>query len=168
MAWRAAPAGGTGPVTPEALSDAAPAASPAAEAGKLLLTVRNRVGFDHPWLLGDEGDSQANALLLRRLHAERPGDAGLSEEAYDDLNRLRADRVWMVDPLDGTREYSWEGREGWAVYVALWQRHGGPNGAIPDAAVALPAMGELHRTATVSPPTTTHSGPIRITASSNR
>ncbi|HEY2199166.1 MAG TPA: inositol monophosphatase family protein, partial [Mycobacterium sp.] len=102
-------------MTPEPLSDAALAASLAEEAGKLLLTVRNRVGFDHPWLLGDEGDSQANALLLRRLHAERPSDAVLSEEAYDDLNRLRADRVWIVDPLDGTREFSWEGREDWAV-----------------------------------------------------
>jgi len=168
MAWRATPVGDTGPVTPEPLSDAALAASLAEEAGKLLLTVRDRVGFDHPWLLGDEGDSQANALLLRRLHAERPGDAVLSEEAYDDLNRLRADRVWIVDPLDGTREFSWEGREDWAVHVALWQRHGGPNGAITDAAVALPAMGELHRSDTVSAPTTTHSGPIRITASSNR
>jgi 3'(2'), 5'-bisphosphate nucleotidase len=168
MAGRTAPVGDTGPVTPESLSDAALAASLAEEAGKLLLTVRDRVGFDHPWLLGDEGDSQANTLLLRRLHAERPGDAVLSEEAYDDLNRLRADRVWIVDPLDGTREFSWEGREDWAVHVALWQRHGGPNGAITDAAVALPAMGELHRSDTVSAPTTTLSGPIRITASSNR
>src|ERR1700721_797977 len=141
MAWRAVPVGDTGPVTPEPLSDAALAASLAEEAGKLLLTVRDRVGFDHPWLLGDEGDSQANALLLKRLHAERPGDAVLSEEAYDDLNRLRADRVWIVDPLDGTREFSWEGREDWAVHVALWQRHGGPNGGITDAAVAFAAGG---------------------------
>jgi 3'(2'), 5'-bisphosphate nucleotidase len=120
LAGRTAPVGDTGPVTPEPLSDAALAASLAEEAGKLLLTVRDRVGFDHPWLLGDEGDSQANTLLLRRLHAERPGDAVLSEEAYDDLNRLRADRVWIVDPLDGTREFSWEGRDDWAVHVALW------------------------------------------------
>jgi 3'(2'), 5'-bisphosphate nucleotidase len=161
-------------VTTDALSDAALAASLADEAGKLLLTVRDRVGFNHPWLLGDEGDAQANALLLRRLQAERPGDAVLSEEAYDDLNRLRADRVWIVDPLDGTREFSWEGRDDWAVHVALWQRHGGPNGAITDAAVALPAMGELHRSDTVRAPTKRSSGPseppgpIRITASSNR
>ena len=139
-------------MTPEPVTDAALAADLAEEAGKLLLAVRERVGFDHPWLLGDEGDSQANALLLERLHAERPGDAVLSEEAYDDLNRLRADRVWIVDPLDGTREFSWEGRDDWAVHVALWQRHGGPNGAITDAAVALPAMGEVHRSDTVSAP----------------
>jgi 3'(2'), 5'-bisphosphate nucleotidase len=158
-------------VTPEPRTDAALAADLAEEAGKLLLTVRERVGFGHPWLLGDEGDSQANALLLERLHVERPGDAVLSEEAYDDLNRLQSDRVWIVDPLDGTREFSWEGRDDWAVHVALWQRHGGPNGAITDAAVALPAMGELHRSDTVIAPTTRPSGPagpIRITASSNR
>src|SRR5947209_9648092 len=157
----AEPVGVTGPVTPEPMSDAALAADLAEEAGKLLLAVRARVGFDHPWLLGDEGDSQANALLLKRLHAERPGDAVLSEEAYDDLNRLRSDRVWIVDPLDGTREFSWEGRDDWAVHVALWQRRGGPNGSITDAAVALPAMGELYRSDTVTAPTAELSGPIR-------
>jgi len=88
------------------VTDAALAADLAEEAGELLLAVREHVGFAHPWLLGDEGDSQANSLLLRRLRAERPGDAVLSEEAYDDLARLRADRVWIVDPLDGTREFS--------------------------------------------------------------
>lgn len=158
-------------MNPEPLSDAALAADLADEAGKLLLRVRQRVGFDYPWLLGDEGDSQANALLLKRLGAERPGDAVLSEEAYDDLNRLQSDRVWIVDPLDGTREFSWAGRDDWAVHVALWQRHGGPNGTITDAAVALPAMGELHRSDTVTAPTARHlepAGPIRITASSNR
>lgn len=158
-------------MNPEPLSDAALAADLAEEAGKLLLTVRERVGFNHPWLLGDEGDSQANALLLKRLRAERPGDAVLSEEAHDDLNRLQCDRVWIVDPLDGTREFSWAGRADWAVHVALWQRHGGPNGAITDAAVALPAMGELHRSDAVTAPTAGHfepAGPIRITASSHR
>src|SRR6202161_1586676 len=168
MAWRAVPVGDPGPVTPEPLSDAALAASLAEEAGKLLLTVRDRVGFDHPWLLGDEGDSQANALLLKRLHAERPADAVLSEEAYDDLARLRADRVWIVDPLDGTREFSVPGCDDWAVHVALWQRASDPHGAITDAAVALPAMGEVHRSDTVIGPTAKLSGPIRITASSNR
>jgi 3'(2'), 5'-bisphosphate nucleotidase len=150
------------------LNDAALAADLAADAGKLLLAVRDAVGFGNPWLLGDEGDSQANSLLLRRLRAERPGDAVLSEEAYDDLTRLRADRVWIVDPLDGTNEFSERGRDDWAVHVALWQRHGGAAGAITDAAVALPAMGELYRSDRVSTPGPVHSGPIRITASSSR
>jgi 3'(2'), 5'-bisphosphate nucleotidase len=154
-------------MSPE-VTDAALAADLAEEAGRLLLTVRDRVGFNHPWLLGDEGDSQANSLLLKRLRAERPGDAVLSEEAYDDLARLQNDRVWIVDPLDGTREFSVPGCDDWAVHVALWQRHGGPNGAITDAAVSLPAIGEVHRSDTVKAPETKHSGPIRITASSNR
>ncbi|OBI52227.1 3'(2'),5'-bisphosphate nucleotidase CysQ [Mycobacterium kyorinense] len=149
-------------------TDAALAADLAAEAGQLLLAVRKEVGFGHPWLLGDAGDTSANALLLRRLHAERPGDAVLSEEAHDDLSRLRADRVWIVDPLDGTHEFSTSGRDDWAVHVALWRRDGGPHGAITDAAVALPAMGELYDSDTVSADTSTRSGPIRITASSNR
>ncbi|MCV7231430.1 3'(2'),5'-bisphosphate nucleotidase CysQ [Mycobacterium branderi] len=150
------------------LTDAALAADLAAEAGRLLLAVRDEVGFDYPWRLGDAGDAYANTLLLRRLRAERPGDAVLSEEAYDDLNRLRADRVWIVDPVDGTREFSTPGRDDWAVHVALWRRDGGPHGAITDAAVALPAMGELYRSDTVRAGTAAHSGPIRITASSTR
>jgi 3'(2'), 5'-bisphosphate nucleotidase len=160
--------GDTGAVNPEPLSDAALAADLAEEAGQLLLAVRDQVGFGRPWLLGDAGDTQANALLLRRLHLQRPGDAVLSEEAYDDLVRLRADRVWIVDPLDGTHEFSVPGCDDWAVHVALWQRHGGPNGAITDAAVALPAIGELYRSDTVRAPTAVQSGPIRITASSHR
>ncbi|WP_238600868.1 3'(2'),5'-bisphosphate nucleotidase CysQ [Mycobacterium celatum] len=158
-------------VSPE-LTDAALAADLAADAGRLLLAVRDEVGFDHPWRLGDAGDAYANTLLLRRLRAERPADAVLSEEAYDDLTRLRADRVWIVDPVDGTREFSTPGRDDWAVHVALWRRDGGPHGAITDAAVALPAMGELYRSDTVGADTAArrrpHSGPIRITASSTR
>ena len=154
------------------LTDAALAADLAADAGRLLLTVRDRVGFDHPWLLGDAGDTRANSLLLRRLYAERPGDAVLSEEAYDDLARLQADRVWIIDPVDGTREFSTPGRDDWAVHVALWRRDRGPHGAITDAAVALPAMGELYRSDTVRADAGAHfgahSGPIRITASTSR
>ncbi|HZU46640.1 MAG TPA: 3'(2'),5'-bisphosphate nucleotidase CysQ [Mycobacterium sp.] len=150
------------------LTDAALAAQLAGDAGKLLLAVRGDVGFDYPWLLGDAGDAQANALLLRRLRAERPGDAVLSEEAYDDLSRLESDRVWIVDPLDGTREFSTPGCDDWAVHVALWQRDRGPAGAITDAAVALPALGELYRSDTVVANTAARSGPIRITASASR
>lgn len=150
------------------LTDAALAADLAADAGELLLALRDQVGFGHPWLLGDAGDSRANARLLRRLRAERPGDAVLSEEAYDDLTRLHADRVWIVDPVDGTREFSTPGRGDWAVHVALWRRDGGPHGAITDAAVALPAMGELYRSDTVRAAAPGPCGPIRITASSYR
>ncbi len=149
-------------------TDAELAADLAEEAGRLLLEVRERVGHDFPYALGDAGDVHANALLLERLRSERPDDAVLSEEAHDDLNRLRADRVWIIDPLDGTREYSLPYREDWAVHVALWQRSSGDEGRITDAAVALPALGEVHRSDTVKAPPPPHPGPIRITASSNR
>lgn len=149
-------------------TDAELAADLAQEAGRLLLAVREEVGHDFPPALGDAGDIRANDLLLRRLRAERPGDAVLSEEAHDDLARLRADRVWIIDPLDGTREFSMPRREDWAVHVALWQRGPGGDGAITDAAVALPALGELHRSDTVTAPAPPPDGPIRITASSNR
>lgn len=150
------------------LTDAALAAQLAEEAGKLLLAVRDEVGFAYPWLLGDIGDRHANALLLQRLRTERPGDAVLSEEADDDLSRLHADRVWIIDPLDGTNEFSIPGCNDWAVHVALWQRNAGPAGAITDAAVALPAFGELYRSDTVTADASPRSGPIRITASSHR
>jgi 3'(2'), 5'-bisphosphate nucleotidase len=150
------------------LTDAALAAEVAADAGELLLAVREKVGFDDPYFLGDAGDKSANILILDRLQRERPDDAVLSEEAVDDVSRVHADRVWIVDPVDGTREYSWRGREDWAVHVALWQRNGGPAGGITDAAVALPARGEVYRTDTVTAPPPRTDGPIRITASASR
>lgn len=150
------------------ITDAALAADLAEEAGRLLLSVREEVGFDFPPALGDAGDVRANAQILRRLRMERPHDAVLSEEAYDDLKRLKADRVWIIDPLDGTREFSMPRRTDWAVHIALWQRTGGPDGSITDAAVSLPAMGEVYRSDTVTAPPPPTPGPIRITASSNR
>lgn len=133
------------------LTDAELAADLAADAGKLLLQVRAEIGFDQPWTLGEAGDRQANSLLLRRLQAERPGDAVLSEEAHDDLARLKSDRVWIIDPLDGTRESSTPGRDDWAVHIALWRRSSNGQPEITDAAVALPARGNVvYRTDTVT------------------
>lgn len=129
------------------MTDAALAADLAADAGQLLLKVRAEIGFGHPWMLGDAGDRLANDLLLRRLRAERPGDAVLSEEAHDDLVRLQRDRVWIVDPLDGTREFSEPGRDDWAVHVALWQA-----GELVAGAVALPAQGVTLATPQVAAP----------------
>ncbi len=141
----------------------------AAEAGELLLAMREQLGFYDPYELGDAGDKRANTLILDRLHRARPHDAVLSEEAVDDVSRVDADRVWIVDPVDGTHEYSMPGRADWAVHIALWQRSdGGHGGAITDAAVALPARGEVYRTDTVAPPPPRTEGPIRITASASR
>ncbi|MEO3759152.1 3'(2'),5'-bisphosphate nucleotidase CysQ [Mycobacterium sp. B14F4] len=150
------------------LTDAALAAEVAAEAGELLLKVREEVGFYDPYDLGDAGDMRANTLILQRLRELRPDDAVLSEEAADDVSRVQADRVWIVDPVDGTWEYSLPGRTDWAVHIALWQRDGSPNGRITDAAVALPARGEVYRTDTVAAPPPRDDGPILITASANR
>jgi 3'(2'), 5'-bisphosphate nucleotidase len=150
------------------VTDAALAAEVAQEAGEMLLALREEIGFYDPYELGDAGDARANTLILDRLAEHRPDDAVLSEEAVDDLSRVRADRVWIVDPVDGTREFSMRGRTGWAVHIALWQRVGGPHGAITDAAVALPAIGELHRTDTVIAPPVRTPGPIRIATSAYR
>jgi 3'(2'), 5'-bisphosphate nucleotidase len=118
-------------------SDAKLAASIALDAGRLLLEIRGDglTGKE----LGAEGDRRSNQLILSRLGAERPDDAVLSEEAADDPRRLSADRVWIVDPLDGTREFGMPGRPDWAVHVALWQA-----GAIIAAAVAQPALDAVY------------------------
>ena len=148
------------------LTDAELAAELAEDAGKLLLEVRDEVSFYDRRALGAAGDKRANALILDRLRDERPGDGILSEEAHDDLSRLRRERVWIVDPLDGTREFSTPGRDDWAVHVALWQ-HGRE---ITDAAVALPAVGELYRSDTVSaaPVFGPADRPIRVAVSATR
>jgi len=104
----------------------------AVAAGELLMDIREEAR-DSGRALGDRGDREANALLLDRLHRERPGDFILSEEARDDPARCAARRVWIIDPLDGTREYS-EGREDWAVHVGL-----AIDGEAQCGAVALPA-----------------------------
>jgi 3'(2'), 5'-bisphosphate nucleotidase len=140
----------------------------AAEAGEFLVALREEIGFSDYYDLGDAGDRRANTLILDRLHEHRPDDAVLSEEAADDLARIRADRVWIVDPVDGTREFSTPGRTDWAVHIALWQRNGGSPGGITDAAVGLPAVGEVYRTDTVTPPPPRKPGPIRIATSRNR
>ncbi|MEB3023979.1 3'(2'),5'-bisphosphate nucleotidase CysQ [[Mycobacterium] crassicus] len=153
------------------LTDAALAAELAVEAGKLLLAVRDEVGFAQPWHLGDAGDGRANRLILDALRDARPDDAVLSEESPDNLARLHADRVWIVDPLDGTREFTTPGRDDWAVHIALWQRDSDGSGAITDAAVSLPARGNVvFRSDTVASDHT-HTAtpsPIRVAVSANR
>lgn len=123
-----------------ALSDQQLAVDLAADAGRLLVELRTSGPTGRE--LGDIGDRRANTLLLERLAAERPDDAVLSEESSDDLARVDADRVWIIDPVDGTREYGLGDRPDWAVHVALWQRSGDPaRSRITAAAVGLPALG---------------------------
>ncbi|MGI5130559.1 inositol monophosphatase family protein [Pseudonocardia sp. CA-107938] len=130
------------------VSDARLAAALAERAGALLLDVREHSGLTGRDL-GKRGDADANALLLQELAAARPEDAVLSEESADSPTRLTANRVWIIDPLDGTREFSMPGRDDWAVHVALWEQEGG----ITAAAVAEPGRGVVHAsdTARVAP-----------------
>ena len=95
--------------------------------------------------LGDRGDADANALILRLLHEARPHDFVLSEEASDDGARCAARRVWVVDPLDGTREFR-ERREDWAVHIGL-----AIDGEPVTGAVALPAVGRVFVTGDPAP-----------------
>lgn len=120
-------------------TDARLAASLAASAGELLLSLRSSSGLSGREL-GKRGDAESNALLLDGLAAARPADAVLSEESADSPARLSADRVWIIDPLDGTREYGMTGRADWAVHVALWERGVG----ITAAAVAQPALDAVY------------------------
>jgi len=108
------------------------AARVAGAAGELLLELRARGASK------DDGDRESNDLILAMLRDARPNDAILSEESRDDPVRLERERVWIVDPLDGTREFGEAGRSDWAVHVALVV-----NG-LPDAcAVALPAQDKV-------------------------
>jgi 3'(2'), 5'-bisphosphate nucleotidase len=141
------------------------AAAIATEAGQLLVALRATMlaaGAD-PKELRAEGDLSSHQFIVSALAASHPGDAVLSEEGVDDAARLSADRVWIVDPLDGTREFGEEGRTDWAVHVAL-----AIDGEIAAAAVALPARG---LTLNASPPATltpAHDGPPRLVVSRTR
>jgi 3'(2'), 5'-bisphosphate nucleotidase len=117
----------------------------ARDAGRLLLALRAEGG--EPAALRKAGDRKSHEFLAARLAEVRPEDAVLSEEGRDDLARLRADRVWIVDPLDGTREFGESGRTDWAVHVALWER-----GGLTAGAVALPAQGDTVLSTAEPPP----------------
>ena len=125
----------------------------AAEAGRRLLELRARGG--EPDLLRKAGDRLSHEFLTAALADRRPGDVVLSEEGADDPARLTASRVWIVDPLDGTREFGDPGRTDWAVHVALWERTGsagsGGSGDLTAGAVALPAQGQVLSTAPAEP-----------------
>lgn len=164
----------------DAHDDTRLAADLAAGAGAVLLALRERV--DAGSFIGDAldlrtaGDAAAQAYLATALAAARPTDGILSEEARDDRRRVAMDRVWIVDPLDGTREFAERGDDGtwrddFAVHVALWVRDRG----ISAAAVSLPACGRVIDTdATTTPdPMTTEAvlagrRPLRIAASRTR
>ena len=108
----------------------------ATETGRLLVKLRRRLveGGITYWDLKDAGDLAAHRWIMDQLATQRPGDAVLSEEGADNLARLGATRAWIIDPLDGTREFAEPPRSDWAVHIALVV-----NGDPVAAAVSLPA-----------------------------
>ena len=146
-------------------SDARLAAELARRAGELLLGLQADSGLvGHP--LGARGDRDANALLLAELAEARPRDAVLSEESADSPARLDAERVWIIDPLDGTREYGMTGRANWAVHVALWQRDDASPTKIAAAAVAQPALDAVYASDDVVAQRGEHEVPIVLVSAS--
>ena len=166
-------AGSTVPAEARA-DDARLAAALAGGAGAVLMDLRAQAGsgrvdvaLDGP-ALGRAGDAAAQAWLAAALAGARPGDAILSEEGERDDRRLTADRVWIIDPLDGTREFAECAPDGtrrtdFAVHVALWTRGHG----LIAGAVALPARGRVLDTATVGPGSAPSSaGPVALASGS--
>ncbi len=132
-------------------TDAQLATRLAVEAGHVLLGVREELTLRGApsWQLMDTGDLAAHRFLLQQLTDAHPDDAVLSEEGIEDPRRFVTDRVWIVDPLDGTNEFGERGRSDWAVHVALWQ-----GGEFAAGAVSLPAHDVVFSTdpAPVLPP----------------
>jgi 3'(2'), 5'-bisphosphate nucleotidase len=111
----------------------------AVEAGRLLVDLRHELHAQGMpmWDVMDHGDAGAHRFIADELRQHRPHDAVLDEEGAEDPRRFESDRVWIIDPLDGTREYG-EGRHDWAVHVALWDRDHFVAGA-----VALPSLDQV-------------------------
>lgn len=146
-------------------SDAADAARIATEAGRLLLEIRGGLevpGAD-PAGVRREGDLRAHDVIVRLLANRHPDDAVISEEGGRPVPAAGPGRTWIVDPLDGTREFGEAGRTDWAVHVALLV-----DGRLEAGAVALPARGLVLATdpAPAVPPR--RDGPVRLLVSRSR
>lgn len=144
------------------MTDAELAAHLAQTAGRILLEVRHSEMFEGK-ALGKAGDQTANEFLIHALRHQRPEDGLLSEESKDTEERLQKSRVWIIDPVDGTREYG-EARSDWAVHVAL-----AVDGVAVIGAVALPGLsdGVVLRSDEISD-LPAHDGPPRLVVSRTR
>ncbi|MFW2336539.1 inositol monophosphatase family protein [Ilumatobacter sp.] len=123
---------------PNGETDAELALRLAIETGRRLVSLRDEM-FEAgagSWEVMDTGDAVGHAYIAEQLRVLRPDDAVLDEEGSEDPRRFTSDRVWIIDPLDGTREFGEHGRHDWAVHVALW---GGTD--FTAGAVSLPALG---------------------------
>jgi 3'(2'), 5'-bisphosphate nucleotidase len=137
----------------------------AGQAGQRLLELRAQGG--DPDVLRKAGDRLSHEFVTAALAGQRPGDVVLSEEGADNPARLGARRVWIVDPLDGTREFGEPGRSDWAVHVALWESD---TSDLTSGAVALPAQGTVLSTLEPppGPPGDAAAAPLRIVVSRSR
>ncbi len=110
----------------------------ATEAGVMLVDLREELVTEgiHYWDLKDEGDVAGHRYIMSALTTARPDDVILSEEAADNRRRLSAERVWIIDPIDGTNEFAEHPRHDWAIHIALWE-----SGELTAASVALPTLG---------------------------
>jgi 3'(2'), 5'-bisphosphate nucleotidase len=126
-------------LSPGAETDAQLATRLAVEAGRLLVEMREAMWRDgaHAWDVMDHGDAVAHHFIAHELRTHRPHDAVLDEEGKEDPRRFGGGRVWIIDPLDGTREFGEPGRHDWAVHVALWDGDHFAAGAVSLPAVDL-------------------------------
>jgi 3'(2'), 5'-bisphosphate nucleotidase len=137
----------------------------AMRAGQQLMALRAEFADGDPQSLRAAGDKRSHDLIVEELARWRPSDAVLSEEGADDGARLSAERVWIVDPLDGTREFGEAGRDDWAVHIGLWA-----HGRLVAGAVGLPARHHRVLATDVPPPYPPigGGGPTRIAVSRTR
>lgn len=136
----------------------------AAETGALLVDLlADPTARARGWSIEYLGDLRAHEHLVGELAHSRPDDAVLSEEGHDDRRRLASERVWIVDPLDGSSDYGWSGQ--WAVHVGLVR-----SGVPVAGAVAIPSLGQTFGTDTASPSDSARSGgrPRVVVARSRR
>ncbi len=110
----------------------------ATQAGVMLVELRDELAIEgiHYWDLKDEGDIAGHRYIMDALTQARPDDVILSEEAADNRRRLSAERVWIIDPIDGTNEFAEPPRYDWAIHIALWEK-----GKLTVGSVALPTLG---------------------------
>ena len=136
----------------------------ATEAGAMLVELRDELVAEgiHYWDLKDEGDVAGHRYIMSALTAARPDDVILSEEAVDNRRRLSAERVWIIDPIDGTNEFAEHPRHDWAIHIALWEA-----GELTAASVALPTLGVTFDAspAAIVPPST-RARPLLVTSRS--
>jgi 3'(2'), 5'-bisphosphate nucleotidase len=136
----------------------------ATEAGTMLVELRDELVAEgiHYWDLKDEGDVAGHRYIMSALTSARPDDVILSEEAADNRRRLNAERVWIIDPIDGTNEFAEHPRHDWAIHIALWEA-----GELTAASVALPTLGVTFDAspAAVVPPST-RAKPLLVTSRS--